>query len=85
MFGPALALAISCGSGGWRCEVTIVADGQTVVGVGTGNARDVAEATARRNACEQLQLDDIGIGRCEQGLQPAGVDSWSVTEDCAET
>ncbi len=85
VFGLALVVAISCGSGGWRCEVTIVMDGQTVVGTGTGNARDVASATARSAACAQLQLDDRGTRRCEDGLQPAGVESWSMTEDCEET
>ena len=83
--GLALVVAISCGSGGWRCEVTIVMDGQTVVGTGTGNARDVAAATARSAACTQLPLDDRGVRRCEDGLQPAGVESWSMTEDCEET
>ena len=84
VFGLALVVAISCGGSGWRCEVTIVMDGLTVVGTGSGNARDVAAATARRNACEQLELDDNGIRRCEQGLNP-GADSWSVTEDCEES
>lgn len=84
-FGLALAVAISCGSPGWRCEITIVMDGQTVVGTGTGNARDVAAATAWTDACAQLELDNDGMRRCVQGLQPASAQSWSVTEDCVET
>ena len=85
VFGLALAVAISCGSGGWRCEVTIVMDGRTVVGTGSGNARDVAAATALTDACEQLGLDTSGMRRCVQRLQPASAESWSLTEDCEET
>ena len=66
------------------CEVTVVMDGRTVVGTGSGNAHDTALATARRNACEQLGLDDLGLRSCEQGLNP-GAQSWSMTEDCHET
>ena len=84
VFGFALVAAISCASGGWRCEVTVVMDGQTVVGTGNGNSQDTALALARRNACEQLGLDDLGLRRCEQGLNP-GADSWSVTDECEET
>ena len=82
--GIALLAAISCGSGGWRCEVTMVMDGRTVAGTGNGNSRDVALAEARRNACDQLGLDDLNLRRCEQGLNP-GAESWSLTEDCEET
>lgn len=82
--GLALFAAISCGSGGWRCEVTLVMDGRTVVGTGSGNSHDVALATARRNACEQLGLDDLGLQRCEQGLNP-GAEMFSETSDCEET
>lgn len=82
--GIALLAAIACGSGGWRCEVTMVMDGRTVVGTGNGNSRDVAQAEARRNACDQLGLDDRNLRRCEQGLNP-GAESWSLTEDCEET
>lgn len=85
VFGLALVVAISCGSARWSCDVTIVMDGVTVVGTGSGNARDVAAATARRNACEQLSLDDEGIRRCETGLKPAQAQSFELTEDCQES
>ncbi len=83
--GLALLAAIACGSGGWRCEVTIVMDGQTVVGTGSANTEDAALATARLNACNQLGLDDLGVRTCEQGLKPSTADSWSLTESCEET
>ncbi len=82
--GLALVAAISCASAGWRCEVTLVMDGRTVVGTGSDDTQARALAQARRNACEQLGLDDLGLRRCEQGLNP-GADSWSVTDDCEET
>lgn len=82
--GLALVAAISCGGGGWRCEVTIVMDGQTVVGTGSANAEDVALAEARHAACVQLGLDPLELRRCENGANP-GAESWSITEDCQET
>ena len=82
--GLALIAAISCQAGGWRCEVTLVVDGRTATGIGTGNTHDVALASARKNACDQLALEPVGLGRCEQGLNP-GVDEWSETADCEET
>lgn len=85
VLGLALVVAVSCGSGGWRCEVTIVMNGQTVVGTGTGNARDVAYSTARSAACAKLDLDDRDTRRCEEGAQPAAADTWEVSEDCVET
>lgn len=84
VYGLAMLAAVSCASGGWRCEVTLVMDGRTVVGTGTGNSHDVALATARRNACDQLGLEPLGVSRCEQGLNP-GAESWSETSDCEET
>lgn len=83
--GLALAAAISCGSAGWQCEVTVVMDGRTVMGTGSDDTRVQALALARRNACEQLGLDDIGLRRCEQGLKPAAADTWSMTDDCMES
>ena len=80
----ALIAVIACGGGGWRCEVTMVMDGLTVSGTGTGQSRDFALATARRNACEQLNLDDLQLRRCEQGLNP-GTGTWSLSEDCEMT
>ena len=84
VFGLALVAAIGCGSAGWLCEVTVVMDGRTVVGTGSEDTEARALALARRNACEQLGLDDLGLRRCEQGLNP-GADSWSMTHSCQET
>ncbi len=84
VFGLALVAAISCGSSGWLCEVTVVMDGRTVVGTGSDDTEAKALALARRIACEQLGLDDLGLRRCEQGLNP-GAESWSMTDDCSET
>ncbi|MDE2796895.1 MAG: hypothetical protein OXL34_18925 [Gemmatimonadota bacterium] len=82
--GLALAAAIGCQAGGWRCEVTLVMDGRTVTGTGTGNSHDVALASARRNACDQLGLDPEGLRRCELGLNP-GAETWDESSDCEET
>ena len=45
VYGLALLAAVSCASGPWRCEVTVVMDRLTVVGTGPGNSHDVALAT----------------------------------------
>lgn len=84
VYGLAVLAAVTCGGGGWRCEVTIVMDGQTVVGTGSANAHDVALAEARHAACAQLGLDPLQLRRCEDGANP-GAESWSITEDCQES